>query len=533
VTGLALRTDAHTVRWMTAAPLWSSLLAADPGAEELERMQRPALLRLASDDFMDDLAALLAEDPARVAELEAAPRSYRAAPPGAPAGHEPAIDHVKLFQPVHGHFNLVAATLVCRVAGLPDKAVDPAALEATSFVVRRQAGDDELAWTEAGWTAVADPGALEAGERLVPMFPLPYRAGGRHRRLLVGLVPTASGESARGGGAAPLAPPPGEHAGEPPDRRLEEIESRVIEPLRAMAGSTIPPGLGSAEHAAFAAAEAAGRVEASRFVLLDLADLLGRGAPQLWSAMQARQRPSEAAAAAAYDLLRDTWADHDRGASWLDALLAVWAEREAIWGETPHGPAYEVNLARGTMSATLLRTRLEQALPALGAAPAAEPPPPPETPKLDPRPGTRYVVRCVYRRPGCGPLAPDVVSDPSRPFAIASFFDLDAPARPLHIALPLDTSIAGLRKAPKNVNLLISRELRAQMSRVTDLRKALDGQVGSAQSFDLGMLCSFSIPIITICALILLMVIVAVLNFVFWWLPFFRICLPIPLKAKG
>jgi hypothetical protein len=192
-----------------------------------------------------------------------------------------------------------------------------------------------------------------------------------------------------------------------------------------------------------------------------------------------------------------------------------------------------VNLANGTMSASLLRTRLTNALPERSGDELEEPQPAFDAPKLDPRPETRYVIRCVYRRPRCGPLRPDVVSDPSREFAIASFFDLDAPARPLHIMLPIDTSIAGLRKAPKNVSILLSRELRAQMQRVTDLKKALDGEVGSAQSFDLGMICSFSLPIITICALILLMVIVALLNIVFFWLPFFRICFPIPLKAKG
>ena len=40
------------------------------------------------------------------------------------------------------------------------------------------------------------------------------------------------------------------------------------------------------------------------------------------------------------------------------------------------------------------------------------------------------------------------------------------------------------------------------------------------------MVCQLSIPIITICALILLMIIVSLLNIVFFWLPFFKICLP-------
>ena len=106
------------------------------------------------------------------------------------------------------------------------------------------------------------------------------------------------------------------------------------------------------------------------------------------------------------------------------------------------------------------------------------------------------------------------------------------PARRIHIPLPIDTSIAGLRKAPKNVSMLISREMRQQMQRMTDLKKGLNGELSSAESFDLGLLCSFSIPIITICALFVLMMFLILLNIVFWWLPFFRVCLPVPLKAK-
>ena len=48
------------------------------------------------------------------------------------------------------------------------------------------------------------------------------------------------------------------------------------------------------------------------------------------------------------------------------------------------------------------------------------------------------------------------------------------------------------------------------------------------------MICTLSIPIITICALILLMIIVLLLDFIFRWLPFFIICFPLPrFKAKS
>jgi len=97
----------------------------------------------------------------------------------------------------------------------------------------------------------------------------------------------------------------------------------------------------------------------------------------------------------------------------------------------------------------------------------------------------------------------------------------------------LDTGIADLRKLRKNVNFLISNQLRAQMNRVTSLKDALNGNFADGGSFNLGLICSFSIPIITICALLVLMIFVALLNIVFWWLPFLRICFPIALKAKN
>ena len=124
------------------------------------------------------------------------------------------------------------------------------------------------------------------------------------------------------------------------------------------------------------------------------------------------------------------------------------------------------------------------------------------------------------------------MSEPSEPFQIAGFFDLDAPARPINISLPIDTSIKDLRKLRKNVNFLLSNQLREQMNRVTSLKDALDGKFADGKSVDVGLICSFSIPIITICALLVLMIFISLLNIIFWWMPFLRICFPIGLKAK-
>ena len=161
-----------------------------------------------------------------------------------------------------------------------------------------------------------------------------------------------------------------------------------------------------------------------------------------------------------------------------------------------------------------------------------------------------FRIRCVYERPACGPLHDDVVSDPTEPFELAGFFDPDAPARPIRIGLPIDTTPAGLRKFDKNTAFIMSDVLCGQVQRMKSLgfidlvlsvlpwplHKDLsvgDMKPCGSPSANFGMVCSLSIPIITICALILLMIIVALLDFVFRWLPFFIICFPIPgLKAK-
>lgn len=172
-------------------------------------------------------------------------------------------------------------------------------------------------------------------------------------------------------------------------------------------------------------------------------------------------------------------------------------------------------------------------------------------PVMDTRDGV-FVIRTVFERPNCGPLKPTLVSEPSRPFQLAGFFDPDAPARPIRIALPIDTSPAGLRKFDKNTAFMISDVLCGQIQRakgltlgdlvlsvlpwpfhkdlsVPDGGPCRQGDTGA----QLGMICSLSIPIITICALILLMIIVNLLDFIFRWIPYFIMCFPLPgFKAK-
>jgi hypothetical protein len=281
--------------------------------------------------------------------------------------------------------------------------------------------------------------------------------------------------------------------------------------------------------------------EASSFLLLDFAELLVTTLPAVWSALKTLSPPAGAGPRALFEALRDRAAQSGTPMSWRDALVTAWDERLVLFGDAPGTPSLALNLHWPGITPDALDALVFAALPELeDAAPGApaisvqgEAAAPPEVPKFDARGESRYVIRCVYRRPQCGPLHPDVVSEPSERFRVAGFFDLDAPVRPIHISLPIDTGIKDLRKLRKNVNFLLSNQLREQMNRVTSLKDALDGKFASGQSFDIGLLCSFSIPVITICALLVLMIFITLLNIVFWWLPFLRICFPIDLKAKS
>lgn len=203
-----------------------------------------------------------------------------------------------------------------------------------------------------------------------------------------------------------------------------------------------------------------------------------------------------------------------------------------------------------------LRERIEAQIDALGGTLAAAladgpgaDPTLPDAPLASVQPADMreawYVMRLVYERPDCAPFHGSVVSQATAPFQMAGFFDPDAPARPIRIGLPLDISPAGLRKFDKNTVFVMSDMLCGHIDRMKGLsfgdlvlsvlpfpfHKGLDvPEKGPCkQGADpLGVMCSLSIPIITICALILLMIIVSLLDLIFRWLPYFVVCFPLP-----
>ncbi|HEX8114102.1 MAG TPA: hypothetical protein VF516_40505, partial [Kofleriaceae bacterium] len=195
---------AHQVQWVTASPLWPT------AHRDRAVMQRPAILRFTSDRFMAELLAELAAQPEAIGDRLATDShpSYREPAPGEAST---TTDHLKLYQPAHGHFYLVASSLVCRLPGLPDHAVDRGHDEQAGFVIRRlgaAGGELALVGPDTGrtWRAAGPPDRMADGEELVPLFPLGLGEPGRRRRLFAGLIPVARQEELQ---AAPIdgAPP--------------------------------------------------------------------------------------------------------------------------------------------------------------------------------------------------------------------------------------------------------------------------------------------------------------------------------------
>jgi hypothetical protein len=61
----------------------------------------------------------------------------------------------------------------------------------------------------------------------------------------------------------------------------------------------------------------------------------------------------------------------------------------------------------------------------------------------------------------------------------------------------------------------------------------LTSGAGGGAGMSLGWICGFNIPLITICAFFVLNIFLSLLNIVFFWLPFIKICIPFPMPSPS
>jgi len=586
------------VQWLTPSPLWNELAGkTDKGPFRSPALLRfatdqfmPELQSLLASKTPQNLRNYIAQPEtwqAPAVGLEAASLLSAAVSSSAASGKNQAASPppFKFFQPVHLRFYLVSASLVCRIPGLPDHQVQTNRGERTSFVLRRLRAKtglsgvdlsvfnplmvDEYAWLTSGnggWSKVTG-GGLADGEEKLPMSALQFGTNGSRRRLFTGLIPASRRQAYVAGREIQAATQGGGQNPPADDPRKIDFQRRVLDPWVELVDyinsfkNSIPAPQQTVLDQAYI-----GIAQASALILVDFANYLQQNLPDVWKVLNGsvpvdnlntKQR-------ALYDALNLTLVNLPKPtppaatSAFADAIKSASIhesdfENAGLPAQEPGFPTgYAGPMLTGTLTTpnapiTALMQRVpgdppqprqlqvlaEAALDEVGQAPPATvrvPAKDPENPQGD----DWYTVRCIYEQPQCGSLAPPLLSDPSRPFQLASFFDPDAPARPLQVALPIDTTPAALRKYDKGVAFMISDQLGKQISRVKGLKQLMEGDLAAPNGLGLGMICSFSIPIITICAFIVLMIFLILLNIIFWWLPFFRICFPLPtLKAKG
>jgi hypothetical protein len=683
----------HPLTWASPRPLWRG--AASPG-------RAPTILRFASDEFMEQLIGRLAADPNRLATHVARYETWRT-PPGKlatadlvervplpapmkkarlstrlarepqpiPGSPEPE-KILKLYQPAHQRYYVVAGTLACAIPGLPDRRLG-GGHEQVGFVIRRllpaakttdaHAPRVEYAFVKDGdgarWQRVADegPAGLAPGEERLPLFPLAHEeSNGIRRTMWGGLVPVGRREeyasaklvrTARrftAGQAAALstaaAPAPrnsklarstefkldfadawktliqsaikaaadidgdrDETSG--PDSRQEQLRKRnlqyqmqswlLLADLLAYLDRHLKPVL-AAVRASSPAGLTGNRAKLYDWLSKELSEPdradLERGFEP--SGIAAASRLSHVGSVAEALRRLDKGGRLDKLESNEQVYVNTLADR-ANWPEfhfllagigcTATGEGISASGAfrllppadgTGTLDEEMQGLALTLSKPAdpsagpwfahvdklstlvalaLEANDESEARPLPFAQQLSQTlqdtvgDAGFFRIRFVHLNEDCGPLHPPTLSEPTETFELASFFDSDAPARPIRISLPMDTSAAGLRKHSRGTAFVLSNMLCGQVQRAKGLglidlirhvlpwplHKELDlGDGGGCKDggVDIGMICSLSIPIVTICALILLLIIVTLLDFIFRWLPWLIFCFPVP-KLRG
>jgi hypothetical protein len=499
-----------------------------------------ALHRFFDEDFIERFRQQVADRP----EANEALSSWRAEDIAAPG-------ILKLRRPVHRTFYVAACEAVCDRPGLP--ALGPEQIASAGLVIRRRTPGGEEGWMMAGgmplgWRALDGEGdpetwrrlpptrrgrtkpAAYTGEETRPLHPLLLRDGqGRLRCLLFGFV-------ALGGDAVPLARASSPRAGEPPEE--------LAWPFGLVNHPNGPPPWTIGTERQLRAGVAEEEIAALLRVLLFRFQL---GTPEggavanaeLWGVLDdlpfstpvpgGLDAAGQRAHAAAHVVRRDG-APFTLGA-WLRGLARS-AEGclplvEALSAAAPTATVALPGL--GGLDLLVPREKagmLRAALALHGAAALRQL----DTALPEPRYGRSDTciarpflrVRC---EDGCERI---VWGGASEPFRVALTFDPEA-TRPTLIQMP---RLADLRKgSARGAAFAIPGDL---MRHLVGLRSkdgaaaALAGNPPAASGPSFDFICSFSIPIITLCALILLMIVINLFNIVFRWLPWVVICLPLP-----
>lgn len=506
----------------------------------LARSRQPWLLQRNDDDFI----------PATLEDLRSTPGLARLR--GLRAQANNGRGTLKLFQPIQRQFHLAVVEAWCDTPGEPR--LDPAKVQAAGMVLRRLGAQGRPeGWMKSngrvrGWVplsrvggADADPAAARRAElaltgvpdidrqlagfarenpdnalqeQVIPLYVAPpdvcTEAG---QTLYYGMVPTVSGEiseaDARFGAAEGVDFGPGSKAFL--DHLVQALRGEAMDLPRA--GETVSGNWlkDSDQHGA--------DTRLVRFVLMlrQLAsefDAFGTPDNAILQALRPLQLPLKRRAG-------ETQQRSVRADDFLGKANTLVLEQGSVSGSVEMPESWP---AMSGSQAQRLAAALHAAMQARFAAMKGK------AGRFE-EPDARYQLRAFVRLKPEGPCPARIVwSEPSDPFVIAAWYE-GAGAPPVQIALP-DPSDRNLLKALKpNVAFIVPPSLQNLVS-----GSPQDTLGGNPPKNNLGLtwICGFNIPIITICAFLVLNIFLTLFNLAFGWLFFMKICLPFPkIPPKG
>ncbi|MEC5385342.1 hypothetical protein VVD49_06380 [Uliginosibacterium sp. H3] len=533
-----------------------SILIGAP--RDLPGGHKPVILQRTDDDFIESTL-----DDLRTASGRASLKALRAQ-----ATNKQGV--LKLFQPIQRQFHLALIEAWCDTPGEPR--IDPARVESAGMVLRRVQGNSHEGWMHSkgrarGWLPLTrvggdrtDPGAalrLKRGltgvadidrkltgfaleradsllnEHVIPLYMAPpdvcSEAG---KTVFYGMVPTISGELCETG---PVFAAAGDNSFGPD---TDFFIKHLVEALRgeamnfAYAGETVqagwfeavelpravpPEGLPLAQFTELIkdAKDSNTVRRMKRFVLLlrQLGSEFnvfdgGQEVDDLRSELKKIQLPLKLKE-------NETTRRYVEAYDFLHKASRLLLENDKTVG------SFEMPESWPELSAThaaKLRKALSKGMQARFVAMKGK------AGRFD-EPDARYAVRAFVRlKPDCGCEGRIVWSDYSEPFVIAAWYE-GAGAPPVQIPLP-DASDRSLLKSLKpNVAFVVPPSMQNLLSGKT--KDLMEGK-GSTSGPGLAWICGFNIPVITICAFIVLNIFLTLLHLVFGWLFFIKICIPFP-----
>lgn len=493
------------------------------GAEALDDQASPVLVKRTELEFVEGVLGKL---------RERAPRQELGEPLDRVGGQ------LKLRQPLHRAFNLVVLEAACDRPGRPR--LNPRLIESAGFVVRRvrnnaQASLDEgwqrrgktvLGWKPLGagnnWRIDPDPARrptlglplvphavpvgvqqalqrirLEAepgAESVTPLFVAPpdvCEAVGR--TVLFGIIPVTSSEF---------------REDRPPETYDREVVASLMpEFLRAGSGTYQVHGndLNLTPKDVTDAEEAGLTGSLGLFIL---------GVRTLHSVLRIYGDPRDTVFIGYLNQIRVTLNGTDRGlGDYLEGVASLLFDRrkEALTVELPETWRLPDNNLAGRL--------VDEATRILNAHFARQSV---QICRFE-EPGARYRLHAFIRSRGEDDCPPELHwSAPSEVFTIAPWWE----SGPVHtIQLPDLKALKGLKP---NVAFALPPDLANLLNR-SSAKKLKDGE-GSTDGLELGWICSFSLPSITLCAYIILNIFLSLFDLIFQWLFYIKICLPFPKK---